>query len=204
MDLVKSGKLLKTLRKEKKLTQKELAEKLGVVAKTISKWETGSGFPDISMLSALADIFQVNERSLLSGCLTKNRMVNGNMKYTKFYVCPYCGNSIQSIGNSQIVCCGKNLQPLQAQVPDVAHTLNISEIENDFYIEIPHAMSKEHYISFVAYINNDRVLTWRLYPEQDCAVRIPKAYDGNIVYYCKQHGLFVYPLNQRRKASIPH
>ncbi len=78
MDLMKNGELLRKLRKEKHLTQKELADKLGIVAKTVSKWETGNGFPDVSMLSILADIFGVNERSLLTGELPENKMESGN------------------------------------------------------------------------------------------------------------------------------
>ena len=84
MDLVKNGELLRRLRKEKNLTQKELAERLGIVPKTVSKWETAHGFPDVSMLSALADIFGVNERSLLAGYLSENQVETGNPKRTQF------------------------------------------------------------------------------------------------------------------------
>ena len=88
MDLIKNGNLLRILRKEKGLTQKALAEKLGVVPKTVSKWETGRGFPDVSILSKLADILGVNERCLLAGSLQANKAETGNLKRTKFYVCP--------------------------------------------------------------------------------------------------------------------
>ena len=73
-------------------------------------------------------------------------------------------------------------------------TKNISEIENDFYIEFEHEMTKEHYICFVAYIKCDSVLTIRLYPEQESAVRIPKMYGGKIIYYCNKHGLVEYQM----------
>ena len=199
MDLTKNGNLLRLLRKEKKMTQKELADKLGVVPKTVSKWETGYGFPDVSTLSSLADVLGVNERILLSGAFTANQMESGNLKRTQFYVCPCCGSIMQGVGNCQINCCGRTLTPLQAKVADKEHALTITEIENDFYIELSHEMSKKHYISFVSYIGVDRVLTLRLYPEQDCAIRIPKAYTGKIVYYCNKHGLFEYSIRSTRK-----
>lgn len=181
------------------MTQKELAERLGVVPKTVSKWETGRGFPDVSMLSALAEIFGVNEKSLIAGELTANGSVSGNMQRTKFYVCPRCGSMLQGTGNSLSFCCGKLLSPLPVQTIDETHTPTITQIEEDFYIEFPHEMSKTHFISFLSYLGVDRVLTVRLYPEQDCAVRIPKAYGGKIVYYCNQHGLFEYKIPSRRK-----
>lgn len=198
MDLMKSGKLLQTLRKEKGMTQKMLAEKLGVVPKTVSKWETGNGFPDVSVLSKLSEILGVDEKSLLSGSLTENKTATGNIQRTKFYVCPCCGSSMQGTGDCSLICCGKLLHPLQVKPLDEAHTPTFTEIENDFYVEFPHEMRKEHYLRFVWYIGFDRVLTLPLYPEQDCAVRIPKVYGGKLVYYCNQHGLFEYRLSVRR------
>lgn len=198
MDLIQNGKLLRKLRKDKGLTQKELAEKLGVVAKTVSKWETGNGFPDVSTLSALADALGVNERSLLCGSLIQNKQDSGNIKNTKFCVCPCCNSIIQGTGNFKISCCGKSLSPLQTKPFDKEHSLTITEIEDEFYIEISHEMRKEHYISFIAHLGMDRILTLRLYPEQECAVRIPKAYSGKIVYYCNKHGLFEHQIKCKR------
>lgn len=88
MDLIKFGKLLCDLRKAKGLTQKQVADNLGILPKTVSKWETGHGFPDVSVVSSLADILGVSERTLLFGNLTQNIQEVGNMKKTKFYVCP--------------------------------------------------------------------------------------------------------------------
>ena len=192
MDLEKHGELLKTLRKSKNLTQKEIADRLGVVPKTISKWETGHGFPDVSIISALADILGVSERILLSGDMVKNRVETGNMKKTKFYVCPHCGSIMQGVGECQILCCGKILEPVKAQSPNENHALKIVDDGDEFYLEIDHPMTKEHYVLFVSYVRFDKVLTVRLYPEQDCNVRIPKMYGGKFVYYCNKHGLFEY------------
>ena len=200
MDLNKNGKLLCDLRKAKGLTQKQVADKLGIVPKTVSKWETGHGFPDVSTVSALADILGVSEKTILSGDLEQNLESANNMKRTKFYVCPYCGSFLQGTGNGQVVCCGKQLEALTAVSADDEHTINISEIEDDFYIEFNHAMTKEHYISFVSYVRFDRVLTIKLYPEQDSAVRFPKMYGGKIYFYCSKHGLFEYQMKSRRKA----
>ena len=200
MDLSKSGKLLSSLRKAKNLTQKEVADRLGVVPKTVSKWETGHGFPDVSTLSSYADILGVSERVLLSGELDKNSEEAGNMKRTKFYMCPSCGSLMQGIGMGEAVCCGKPLSPLSASPADEAHAIKISEVEDDYYITLDHEMTKEHYVSFIAYVRFDRVLTVKLYPEQDAAVRIPKMYGGKIYYYCTRHGLFSFAPESRRKA----
>ncbi len=92
------------------------------------------------------------------------------MKNTKFYVCEKCGNILTNAGNAEVVCCGRNLLPLVAKDADEAHKLNVEKIEDDFYIEFNHEMTKEHYIGFVAYVRFDRVLIVRLYPEQDATV----------------------------------
>ena len=200
MDLIKNGKLLCDLRKAKGMTQKQVADKLGVVPKTISKWETGHGFPDVSTVSTLADILGVSEKTILSGSLDLNLEEAGNMKNTKFYVCPCCRSFIQGSGNAQIICCGKQLDALKASPLDNEHMINISEIEYDYYVEFNHEMTKDHYISFVSYVMFDRVLTVRLYPEQCSAVRFPKMYGGKIYFYCNKHGLFEYQMKSCRKA----
>lgn len=190
MDLSKSGKLLCKLRKAKGMTQKQVAESLGILPKTVSKWETGHGFPDVSVLSDLADVLGVSERILLSGKLTHNRKDVGNIKKTKFYVCPQCGSIMQGMGECQIVCCGKNVEPLDCKKPDNNHSINISEVEDDYFVEFNHEMNKKHFISFVAYVGFDRTLMVRLYPEQDATVRFPKMYGGKFYYCCSEHGLF--------------
>ena len=190
MDLNKSGKFLCDLRKAKGMTQKQIADKLGILPKTVSKWETGRGFPDVSMLSSLSDILGVSERALLYGNLLKNKTENGNMKKTKFYLCPHCGSIMQGPGECQVVCCGKPLEYLKPEIADDEHPVIVSGIENDFYIEFNHEMTKEHFINFVAYVCTDRVLTIRLYPEQDSAVRFPKMFGGRLYFCCNKHGLF--------------
>ena len=192
MDLIKSGKLLCDLRKAKGMTQKQVADMLGVLPKTVSKWETGNGFPDISIVSALADILGVSERILLSGKLTPNIKENGNMKRIKFYVCPHCNSIMQGIGECQVVCCGKPVEPMVSKIADNNHSISVSEMDDDFYIEINHTMTKDHFISFVAYVGFDRVFMVRLYPEQDASVRITRVFKGKFYYYCNKDGLFEY------------
>lgn len=190
MDCLKTGKLIAELRREQKMTQKEVAKRLGVCAKTVSKWETGRGFPDVSLISALSKLFQVDISKLIEGEMPKGKVDGGNVKKTKFYVCKECGNLLTSVGNAEIVCCGRKLSPLSSHQPDEAHQLTIETMEDEYYITFSHPMTKEHYISFVSYVRFDRVLTVKLYPEQEGALRFPQMRGGKMYYYCNTHGLF--------------
>ena len=192
MDLNKNGRLIRDLRKARGMTQKEVAESLGVLPKTVSKWETGHGFPDVSAVSCLSEILGVDEKTLLSGSLTQNPEEVGNMKKTKFYVCPKCGGFLWGGGESNVSCCGHVLKPLEAKAEEEGHKASVLDTENDFYVSFGHEMTKEHYISFAAYVCFDRVLVVRLYPEQDSAVRFPKMYGGKLYFYCNNHGMFVH------------
>ena len=109
MDLSKTGSLIAGLIREKGITQKEVAELLGVCLKTVSKWETGYGFPDVSLITGLSEIFKVDISKLLGGEMPEARQEAGNVKRTKFYVCEKCGNLLTSIGSAEIVCCGRKL-----------------------------------------------------------------------------------------------
>ena len=62
MDLQKIGTFLKELRKEKGMTQEQLAEKLNVSRRTVSRWETGNNMPDLDLLMELADLYEVDLR----------------------------------------------------------------------------------------------------------------------------------------------
>lgn len=190
MDLSKTGKLIAELRLEKGMTQKALADELGISAKTVSKWETGHGFPDISLISELSKIFQVDISKILCGELPEIKKDGSNVKKTTFFVCEKCGNILTSIGNAEATCCGRKLAPLTAKAPDGAHIINIEEVEDDYYITLPHPMTKKHYISFVSYVRFDRVLTVKLYPEQGAELRIPQMRGGKLCYFCSTHGLF--------------
>ncbi len=191
MDCDKVGKLILSLRKENRMTQKELADAMNISDKTISKWERGLGCPDVSLLRELSEILGVNIERILLGNLEPNDADGGNMKKIKFYVCSNCGNILTATGETEVSCCGRKLVPLVPKPADEIHKLTIEEVEDDFYITFTHEMSKKHYISFIAYINCDRVLLIRLYPEQNGEVRFPKMYGGKIYFCCNQHGLWV-------------
>ena len=195
MNPEKIGSLIFQLRKEKNLTQKQLGEKLGLSDKTISKWERGLGCPDISLLRDISKIFNVNIEKILLGDLQENDINGGNMKRIKFYVCPNCGNVINSTGDGDFSCCGRKLEALVPKVMDENHSINLEEVENDYYVEINHEMTKDHFISFVAYVTYDRVLLIKLYPEQSPTVRFPrlcgKFERGKFYMYCNQHGLLM-------------
>ena len=193
MDLQKTGNLIATLRKEKSLTQKELADNLGMSPKTVSKWERGNGFPDVGLLSELSAVFGVDVKKLLEGEMPKTKSEAVNMKKTKFYVCDVCGNLVTDMGgskNTEIFCCGRKLSPMIPKTADSAHEFRFSMVEDEHLITFSHPMEKEHYISFVSYVRFDRVLTVKLYPEQDGELRFPVMRGGKFYYYCNEHGLF--------------
>ena len=96
MDQEKVGRIIKTLRKDKGMTQRELSEMLNVTDRAVSKWERGLGCPDVSLLTSLSEIFSVDIESIIEGDMEENEKRSGNMKRTKFYVCPICGNVITS------------------------------------------------------------------------------------------------------------
>lgn len=191
MDCNKVGKLILDLRKEKKMTQKQLAEVMNISDKTISKWERGLGCPDVSLLHELSEVLNVNIEKILLGDLEPNNMDGGNMKKIKFYMCPNCGNVITATGEAEISCCGRKMMALVPKPADGEHYLNVESVENDYYITFPHEMKKEHFISFVAYVTYDKVLLVRLYPEQGSEVRIPRLRSGMVYFGCSRDGLWV-------------
>ncbi len=190
MDLKKTGTLFAELRREKGYTQKDVADKLGVCSKTISKWETGHGFPDVSLIAPLSRLFGVDISKLLEGELPQTKVEVGNVKKTRFYVCEKCGSFLSGTGAAEVICCGRTVSPLCIKEPDELHHLSVEKIEDEYYITFDHPMTKEHFISFVSYVRFDRVLTVRLYPEQEAALRIPQMRGGKVYYFCNTHGLF--------------
>ena len=191
MDCDKVGKLILRLRKEKNMTQKDLADKLNLSDRTISKWERGLGCPDVSLLNELSQILGVNIEKILVGELTPNDKAGGNMNKTKFFVCPSCGNVLFSTGEADISCCGRKLAALEiVKAENTHHAMVVEEIENDYFITIDHEMTKTHSISFVAFIGYDRVLIVKLYPEQNAEVRFPIMPGVKLLTFCNRHGLW--------------
>lgn len=168
---------------------RELAETLQISDKAVSKWETGRGLPDIGIIEDLARALGVAIAELLTGDCRENENTSGNMKKVHFYVCPVCGNVISSIGRGSFNCCGVLLPEQEAEKMD-DHSLVVETIENEYFVTMDHVMTKEHYISFIAYVTSNNVEIIKLYPEQDISVRFRKKGHGYLYGYCNRHGLF--------------
>ena len=192
MDQVKVGALIRRLRNEKGFTQSQLAERLLVSAKAVSKWENGQGLPDISLIAPLAETLGVELKTMLAGELGESKIHGGNMNRIRFYVCPVCGNVITMTGKADVSCCGRQLEALKPVACDEAHTPHLEHMDGELYITFDHPMEKAHYIQFVACVRFDRVMLVRLYPEQGAELRMP--YIAKATYYvgCSQEGLFVH------------
>ena len=185
-----TGAVIKRLRENKKMTQEELAQKIFVTSKAVSKWETGKGFPDIGLLESLGKALDVSVIELLSGEDITNLNKSCNMVKGKFYVCPVCGNVIQTTGEAVISCCGITLPPLESEAPDEEHSLNIETIEDEYYVTLNHPMTKEHYISFIAAISDQGVQLVKLYPEANAQARFKISRVRKLYAYCNRHELF--------------
>lgn len=181
---------IRALRERKALTQKQLAEKLCISDKTISKWETGKGLPDISLLEDLARALGVSLTELMTGDLQTNENRSANLRRMGFYVCPVCGNVITAVGKGSFSCCGIPLPVQEAQPEDNAHTIIVEPVEDEICVTIAHPMTKSHYISFIAWVSNDRAELVKLYPEQDITVRFKKRGHGTVYAYCNRDALF--------------
>lgn len=182
--------IIKRLREEKELTQNELAQRLCVSEKTVSKWETGRGYPDITLIEPIANALGISVAELFSGNEIKNANVSSNMLRTKFYVCPVCGNILHSTGEAVISCHGITLPPLEAETADEKQKLSAETVEDEYYITINHKMTKQHYISFVAAVSDNSVQLVKLYPEGNAEARFKKNRTKWLYYYCNKDGLF--------------
>lgn len=185
-----TGNTIKKLREKRGITQKELAESINVSDKAVSKWETNRGLPDISIIEDLSKALGVSVTELLTGDLKTNENVSGNMKKVQFYICPVCGNIITAIGEGSFSCCGVDLIKQEAEVMDEDHLVTVETIDNEYSITMQHPMSKEHYVSFIAYVTSGTVEIAKLYPEQEVFVRFRKKGHGILYAYCNRHGLY--------------
>ena len=190
MNTYVTGTTIRKLREGRGLTQAELAERIGISSKTVSKWETAKGLPDISLLQPLAKALGISVIELMNGEKIVNRNVSANLLRSKFHVCPLCGNVLHSTGNALISCCGITLPPLEAEEADADHIVTIENVEDEQFVTIRHPMTKEHYISFLAFVTSDRVQLVKLYPEGDAQTRLQLRGMGRLYWYCNRHGLF--------------
>lgn len=185
-----TGTVIKKLREKNRMTQSELAEKLGVSDKSVSKWETSRGLPDITLLEPIAKAFSISVTELISGNTIHNANVSANMLKSKFYVCPVCGNVIHSMGEAAIHCHGIQLMPLEAEPTDEHHMVFMERVEDEYYVRIDHSMTKGHYISFVAAASSDDMQMHMLYPEGNADARFKIRGVKRIYFYCNRDGLF--------------
>jgi len=181
--------IIRKQREKKGLTQASLAELLGVSAKAVSKWETAKGLPDLTLIEPLSRALGVSVDELMAGTPIQNKNVSSNLLRGKFYVCPICGNVLHSMGDAHISCCGMILPPLEAEDPDEAHCLAIEQVEDEQFLTIRHPMTKEHFISFIAYITADRMQFVKFYPEGNAETRLNLRGRGTLYFYCNKHGL---------------
>lgn len=146
------------------------------------------------MIERLAKALGVSVAELLSGACAVNGNRSANMLKTAFYVCPVCGNVVHATGEGSFSCCGITLpvqEPEDADQADEMHLVTVEQIDNDRYVRLPnHPMTKQHYVSFIAFVTTDTVRLRKLYPEQEAEARFPLAGSGALYAYCNQHGLF--------------
>lgn len=189
MDCARTGNMIRSLRMERGLSQRQLAEAVGVTDKAVSKWENGRGAPDITLVNALSEALGVSAECLLKGEMPEEKSRGGNMKKTKYCYCSVCGGIAALTGNAELTCCGRRLAPMTPQKPDDAHALTMERVEDEWFLSAEHPMTREHYITFVAFASGDRITLIRQYPEWDLQQRIPQRH-GLLLWHCSRDGLF--------------
>jgi len=180
------SQLIKTQREKLSLTQAELANRLAVSEKTVSKWETGRGLPDVSIIPSLTNALEVSVDEFLRGSVSENKNETANLVKCKFYVCPECGNVVLSVGEINASCHGKTLMPLAAQ-----NAVFASVSGNEIVANVDSSMTKDDSVSFIAYVTQDGVDLRKLYPEQSATAVFLRRGHGFVCYYAKKHGFFI-------------
>ena len=89
-----------------------------------------------------------------------------------------------------VSCCGITLPALEAEDADDTHGITIEKVEDEHFISIPHPMTKQHFISFAAFVTSDRIQMVKFYPEGNAETRLQLRGRGYLYYHCNQHGLF--------------
>jgi DNA-binding XRE family transcriptional regulator len=190
MDRYVTGAVIRRLREKGRLTQEELARKIHVSSKAVSKWETGQGFPDISLLEPLAAALGISVLELLSGEDVRNENPSSNMARGHFYVCPVCGNVIRTVGEAVVSCCGITLPPCQPEDEDGEHAIRAEISDDEYFVTVDHPMTREHYISFLAAVSDNAVQFVKLYPEGPAQARFRIERVTALYACCNRHGLF--------------
>jgi len=200
MDQKITGAMIKALRQKHRLTQAQLAQRLHISDKTVSKWENGKGCPDISLLEPIAAAFDITVSELMTGRAVSNVNVAANMLRSHFYVCPVCQNVIHAMGEAAIACHGLPLTPARPKPADEAHSLSVETVEDEYFITVPHPMGKGHYVTFLAAMGGDRLQLVRLYPEGSAEARFKMNGVRRVFFYCSRHGLFYQDIKFPRRS----
>ncbi len=190
MDRYVTGDVIRALREKKGLTQEELARRIFVSGKAVSKWETGKGYPDVTLLEPLAAALGISVLELLNGRSVTNRNRAANLMRGKWYVCPLCGNALWAAGEAVVCCCGLTLPPLIPEAPDEEHGIRVGRSEDEYLVTVDHPMTKEHYISFLAAVSDGSVQLKKLYPEGEALARFRIEGVRRVYGCCNRHGLF--------------
>lgn len=190
MDQIKTGRLIRSLRTGRGMTQAELAQLVDVSDKAVSKWERGCGAPDLSLFPPLSQALGVDVEALFRGEMEENEVSRGNMKKLKFYVCPDCGNLVFSTEEADISCCGRKLTAALPKKAAGDEMLSVYADGGEWCISSAHEMRREHYISFVAFLTGDTLIVKKLYPEWGLETTLPFFSHGPLLWYCTKHGLF--------------
>lgn len=191
---------IKALREKKGLTQSQLAGVINVSDKAVSKWETAKGLPDITLIEPLASALGVSVPELMSGEQVTNNNVSANLLRSRFYVCPVCGNVIHANGNAVISCCGITLPALEASEADSEHEITVETVEDESFFTVKHSMTKQHYISFAAFVSSDRMQLVKFYPEGNAETRMNLRGGGTLYIYCNRHGLMKQKVRRQKNA----
>lgn len=185
-----TGAMIRRLREEKGLTQEELAARLHVTGKAVSKWETGQGLPDITLLEPIAKALDISMIELFSGENVINRNRASNLLRSVLYVCPVCGNGILSLGQAVVSCCGITLPPQQPEEPDGEHPIHVAFSDGEYYVTVEHPMEKEHFITCIAAVSDHAFQFVKTFPESSAEARFRTERVKWIYAYCNRHGMF--------------
>ncbi|MDO4564356.1 MAG: helix-turn-helix transcriptional regulator [Clostridia bacterium] len=184
-----TGNKIRKLRLEKGLTQRELAESIGVCAKTVSKWECGGGLPDVGLLPPLCKALQCDASALLDDGLSEGSAAVINLRKARFYRCPVCKSFCLGFGNGAVSCCGRRLAPLEPSKAKEPQVPDISLSDGEWFISSGMPMTKEDYVEFIAFAGQDGFLLFPQYPEWELNARIPAHSHGTLFWYSQRDGL---------------
>ncbi len=190
MNPEKTGAIIKAARIKKGWTQKQLADAISVTDKAVCKWETGHGCPDITLLSQLSKVLEIDIQSILRGDFGKSPDIAGNMNRVKFYRCPTCGNLVTSVKEIEISCCGNKLIAVEARRSDEKKYVPIiSEFDGQYSVKFYHPMTKDDYIANVIAVHYDKILVINLFAKQEAIVTLPQIGGLRIYLITSKDGL---------------